>query len=138
MKIKLKGYIVDGSTAYKIIEKDYCCKSIEECPVINISYENDMPEISLIKTECVHSYEDNWTEETFYNIKKCPFCGGDLSIEIVETEDVTTQYNEISKQADKYYKKANKCDSKSAERKNRQLGIELTNQLNLWLINEQL
>ena len=141
MQITLKGYKVNFQTAYKIVNITPCCDEILRNPVIVLNSsenEDDIPEICLAKHYCEHSYEDYNDGYDYYPIKRCPYCGQKFEIRISEIEDVTLQYDEIQKQADECYKKANKSDSKSKEQKYREQGHEISKKLNWWLSDDDL
>lgn len=146
MKITLKGFQVDKEINYKIVSIDKCCDKIVKNPVIDLrsiegdNYFNNVPAITLTKTNIYYDpYEDYPdTSEEYYPITYCPFCGSELEIIIDEIIDVTEDYNTIQKEADEYYKKANKSNSKKREHELRKQGHQISKLLDWWLTTESL
>lgn len=101
---------------YKVKSFDKCCDEILENPLFSFFDQdvcNDaMPKPALRYTETINSWGDEFTQDEFYDIKHCPFCGESVSVELVGEEDFSDLYGEIEKLRNEVNKKFLRVDSK--------------------------
>lgn len=128
MQVKLVRQRFDGSTSYKIKSMEWCCASLKDNPLVSLSDEycgteeddgddaEAIPAATLRRVQTVGSYGDEWEQETYYKINFCPFCGEPVHVRIDSEEDVTEQFNSITRQRERLWAKCVQTDSKKKER----------------------
>jgi hypothetical protein len=98
------------SRGYKVLHKDWCCEELKNNPTIDLydeyfDDEIDLPQMAIHEAVTEYSYEDEFTEDYFYPIKFCPFCGKAIRIIVAKEEDVTEEFNRLVEQREALYKK---------------------------------
>ena len=122
------------SQSYKICNCKYCCEGIKKLPNVDFyfqiaentnnpieddnGYEQDLGVMLCNEVTYYDSwgYDDHgYTEEYYYKLEYCPICGEKIEVEIVNTVDVTEEYNILIKERDAIHKKCMSTDSKKKE-----------------------
>lgn len=145
MKITLKGYKVNNNINYKIVSIEQCCDEIIHNPIINLHktvFDFKTGEVAIVamtETSGYYGYydeDDGGNPHIHHKIDYCPFCGAKIDIIVEGIIDVTEDYNEVDKESDKYYYKANNCDSKKEENEFRQKAHKISEKLEWWLTTD--
>lgn len=143
MKIELiKQFFDDGDCSYKYKPIEWCCDEIESNPLINLvheytyrnnSFDDDntlKPSFTLVHSETISSWGDEWEEDTYYKINFCPFCGKPIELVVIGEEDASEIFAKLRNQRDIMWKKHNKTDSKKKERELGEIVRDLDNKIN--------
>lgn len=98
---------------YKILDIDWCCNRLKDNPIIDLTseYSLEIPQMQIIHSTICRDWEDEWEEQTFYPITYCPFCGEPIEIEIIDTEDVSETYDQLTQQIKELRNKKARTDS---------------------------
>ena len=138
MKLELEKWTFDKSISYKIVNINTCCEEITHTNIIDFrsgwfenckEYNEDIG--IVLHEENAYMDEDEYlnTNDRYYKISKCPFCGADIHIEIVSEVDKTEDYLQIQAEVYALRKKISNCDSKKRsydlEKEFRELNNEL-------------
>ena len=109
-----------SETSYRDTNIATCCGRMEKSPciILNNSYDamakQSSYSVKLIETESHSDYEGGFdTDEDYYKIDYCPFCGSRIIVEIVKQEDKTALYVELKNKRDEMWKECQMTDSKS-------------------------
>lgn len=95
---------------YKPLE--YCCETLKDNPVIVFSEtDTELPQFCIVQQEVIYSYEDEFNNDIYYPIQFCPFCGQKIDVKVVETKDVSIQYQTMVKERKKMRYLYTKTDS---------------------------
>lgn len=116
--------------SYQIVGCEYCCEEIKHIPNIDFYFKQTENTNNPIEDDyewnqdlgvMLHdeiTYHDAWdyddygyTEDYYYKLKFCPMCGEKIEIEIVDSIDVTEEYEKLSKERESIHKKWTKTDS---------------------------
>ena len=122
MKIELIKQKFNGSMGYKYKPFSWCCDKIKENPCVVFNdevctddYRDDectFPAFALLHTETYRDWEDEFTQDTYYRIDYCPFCGEPIEISVVGEEDVSQYYKKLTDLQSELWRKCDTTDSK--------------------------
>lgn len=123
MKVEIIKQNLGDEVSYKYKPMSFCCEKLEKNPLINLiadEYDNDVnyifePQFCITDHDTWTEWGEDFEEDNYYPIKFCPFCGEKIEIEIVKEEDVTDEYERISRERDILLKGALVTDSKLKE-----------------------
>lgn len=123
MKIEIVKQNFGDECSYKYKPMSFCCEKLEKNPVINLivdEYDDDMnyifdPQLCITDHDSWTEWEEDFEQDNYYPIKFCPFCGEKIETEIVKDEDITDEYERISRERDIFWNGAQVTDSKSKE-----------------------
>ena len=141
MILNLAKWTFDGSESYKIVDIKPCCDTITHTNIIDLRngwFNNSEfyyeAEIGIaLHEENAYIDEDDYlnTNDKYYKINHCPFCGAEIHIKIVSEIDKTEEYKTLEKEVNALREKTRKCDSKKKsyelENEVRKLDNELNN-----------
>ena len=118
------------SSSYKIDSCEYCCEGIKKLPSVNFFFEDTENTNNPIENDYGYgkdlgvmlenevTYHDGWgyddygfTEYYYYKLNFCPICGEKIEVEVIDSIDVTEEYESLSKERDEVHKKWNRTDS---------------------------
>ena len=116
--------------SYQIIDCEYCCEGIKELPSINFYFQHtentdnpledelDWDQDLGVMLQNEVTYHEGWgyddyglTDYYYYKLNFCPICGEKIEVEIIDSIDVTEEYESLSKERDEVHKKWNRTDS---------------------------
>lgn len=143
MKIELIKQKFDDSTSFKFKPIKYCCEDLKNNPsiVLTDEYEHSckhdeeedgtiIPYFSIMHSEIVSSWGDEWQNDYYYKINHCPFCCEQIEISIVKEEDVSDIVRELQKERKEKWDKHYKTDSKKKAAELEKLVHNLDNKIN--------
>ena len=116
--------------SYKIVNCEYCCEGIKELPNIDFFFQHTENTDNPMADDCEWNqdlgvmlknevtYHDSWdyddygyTEQYYYKLNFCPICGEKIEIEVIDSIDVTEEYENLSKEREAIHKKWTRTDS---------------------------
>jgi hypothetical protein len=116
--------------SYKICNCEYCCEGIKHLPNVDFFFEYTENTENSIEDDCGYgkdlgvmlqnsvTYHDAWdyddygyTEDYYYKLNFCPICGKKIEVEVIDSIDVTEEYENLSKEREAIHKKWNRTDS---------------------------
>lgn len=123
MIIKIKERKINKhESSYKVIDIKSCCEDLIECDSLSLNNEDDdftegrSYSVKIVETQVNNDPYEYYPPTYFYKtISYCPFCGNKITVEIVETEDLTEEYKKLEKESRRLHSKRNKTDSKKEE-----------------------
>ena len=132
------------STSYKIASCEHCCEGIKKLPNINFFFESTENTDNPIEDDYGYgkdlgvmlqnevTYHDGWgyddygfTEYYYYKFNFCPICGEKIDIEVIDSIDVTEEYESLYKEREEIHKKLNRTDSIKKQREYSNIRHEL-------------
>lgn len=131
---KFKAHDINQKS-YQVVNCEYCCEGIKELPNIDFYFqqtENTDNQIEddyewgqdlgvMLENEVTYhntwDYDDyGYTEQYYYKLNFCPICGKKIEIEVIDSIDVTEEYEKLSKEREEIHKKWNRTDSIKKQR----------------------
>ena len=121
MKIEIVKQNFNDECSYKYKPMSFCCEKLEKNPVIELTvdeYDDDAnyifePRLCIINHEFWTEYGEEFDVFHYFPLTYCPFCGEKIETEITKEEDVTDEYERISRERDILWKGSQVTDSKS-------------------------
>lgn len=119
MEIKYIKRNGNDFTGYKVNPFKWCCDDLENNESIVLSTElsygcddNYTPKIMLHISDTYTEWGEECTNDFYYTLKFCPFCGKEIVLTYIGEEDISVEYKELSDLRDKLNDERRKTDSK--------------------------
>lgn len=111
MIIELIEQKYTNGNSFKIKNTEYCCDGIKNNETIAMNYQDRLPAVCINSTEMIYFEGDDYQHDISIPIQYCPHCGKKISLNIVDTIDVSEKYEKLKEDLDILDKKYYETDS---------------------------